>query len=653
MRRKLLFFLAVSGLAISLFTFSGFANHVEEGYYFPLDLRPVRLSGTFGELRPNHFHSGIDVKTNSVTGQKVYAIEEGYVYRLKVSPYGFGRALYLRHPDGKFSVYAHLNGFAPQYEEFIYQKQYASKKYEQEIYLGNDMFQVKKGDLIAFSGNSGSSTGPHLHFEIREPDERIIDPMKDYLNLIADNIKPTVSDIAIEPLSAGSRIKGEFKKLEIKPQGGNGFYDVPGVIEVNGKVGLEYHGWDVLGGAPNQCGINSAVLYLDDEVIFELAIDRFSFDEKKYINVHFDYPYFRVKHNRFQRCYLEHGNQFNAYKNLKNNGVIYLKDDAVHPVRLELSDAHGNKTLLTARLKRGNPKVSSLSPNGGAVKLSSEVTRNVLKVTVSNPTKTHLEGLDLLFPDGKTERVKPSYYDAKEMIFIISLNRFNYPNAIKDPVSGKRLHYHFEKMVFPFKNNIVKVQEAQFYFPFEAVFDTVHLEVSRSMGNFRTYSGIFEVGNPDQPLFKSFVVSFTPEKGNATDQMVVATKNRFGNWEYLGGELSEDGAVYASSGYYGTFCLMADSTPPVISAANFSAGKKIPASQGSLSIKVSDDFSGINSDKILLTLDGNWILGEFDAKTSKVNYNWKERPLNGKHYLEVTVYDNAGNPAEQSYSIEF
>ena len=314
----------------------------DERYRFPLNFSDPAISGTFGELRSNHFHSGLDVKTGGSTGHKLFAIADGYIYRLKVSPWGFGKAVYLRHPDGKFSVYAHMKGFPEDIENFIYQKQYASKKYEQEIYLSKNRFPIKKGQLIGYSGNSGSSSGPHLHFEIRDPDERILNPQKHYRDRIRDTKKPIIQTIGFEAMDAGSRVEGEFAKKEYTPEGGEGAYRIPGIIKMSGRVGLEYHAYDLLDAAGNHCGINYAKLYLDNELIYEFALDRFSFDEKKYINVHFDYRHWKRKSQKFQKCYVEPGNEFSAYKNMRNRGIIAPKDGKVHSVLLELTDTYGN-----------------------------------------------------------------------------------------------------------------------------------------------------------------------------------------------------------------------------------------------------------------------------------------------------------------------
>ncbi|MEL6844317.1 MAG: M23 family metallopeptidase, partial [Bacteroidota bacterium] len=301
--------LAFGILGLCLCLLLGF-RHQQNLYQFPLKGYRA-LSGTFGELRTNHFHSGIDVKVGGKSGAPLLAIQDGYVYRIKVSPYGFGSAVYLRHQDGRFSVYAHLSGFSDKIEDYTYLRQYASKKFSQELYLAQDEIPVRKGEIIGFAGNSGSSFGPHLHFEIRDPDERIINPLPYYKHLIADNKKPLVKEIAFEPIDLNSRVRGEFKKYTLTPSGSNGNYRVDPVIKIKGRVGLEYRAYDILDAAGNHCGINYARLYLDDQLVYAFSLDRFAFDEKRYINLHIDYAHYRNKRSRLQRAYVERGNNFN------------------------------------------------------------------------------------------------------------------------------------------------------------------------------------------------------------------------------------------------------------------------------------------------------------------------------------------------------
>lgn len=654
MKLRRLRLLVFGGVLLTAIVASIGSGPPNKSYKFPFQFRPIQVSGTFGEMRSNHFHSGLDMKTGTDIRFPVYAIEDGYVYRLKVSPYGFGKAVYLRHPDGKFSVYAHLDGFNKTFEDFIYRKQYASKQYEQEIYLSSTDLLVKKGELIAFSGNSGASTGPHLHFEIREPDERIINPMQYYPGVINDHKVPVVSTVAFQPLDASSRVNGAFAKRIVTPGGDNGNYRVNETIKVTGNVGIEYHAWDLLDDAPNHCGINYARLFLDGKKIYEFAIERFSFDEKKYINLHFDYPHYRKTGRKYQRCYLKNGNEFSSYKDLVNDGVIHLEDDNIHNFKLELEDAVGNKSTVSGRMQR---QALVTRPNfirkTGRSDLSWSMEGKVLHMILTEPKADHEKGITVEFKDGTKEQVLPAYYSNGKLHFLYQVSRWRMPIKAIDPASTKSYLFDFKEMVLPLKNNVVEYEETQTYFPFNCVFDTVALPMRKEAGTSKMYSDIYHIGDPNTPILKSFMLKFKPNKKGPKEHMVVAKKSSSGKWVYLGSNLQTDGSIHASSGYFGSFCVMADSVAPVIKPVAFTDGGTFGSRATRIAVKVSDDFSGIESKKIMMMLDGLWVLGEYDAKTGRVTYRWRTRPSKGKHILEVLAYDKAGNQRQKEFTVYF
>jgi hypothetical protein len=621
-------------------------------YRYPLD-GYYTLSGTFGELRSNHFHSGIDIKTGGKSGLSLFASREGYVYRIKVSPFGFGKALYLRHADGRFTVYAHMSEFSTTIEDYVYREQYASKQYAQELYLSPDEIKVNRGEFIGYSGNSGSSSGPHLHFEIRDPDERIINPLAWYKNLVTDDIPPILQEVAFEPIDADSRVDGEFRKQVLTPTGSNGRYHIDQTVEIAGRVGLEYRGYDLLNGAGNHCGINRAQLFLDGKPIYEFDLERFAFDDTRNLNVHMDYKYYKDTRKRLEKAYVDHGNRLPAYKNLENWGMIELFDTRTHSFELVLSDVHGNRTTLSGNIRR---KDFEPFPAGirysGSPSVSWEIRRNVLVVTSLNPAQDHRNGLSWLNHHDRFQLLPPTYASGNKMVFLMPLDPFNYPRMIKDEVGRFRIDLDLTDEVLPNRNNIVESGELKLFFPIGSVFHDYALPVERNSGNSRTYSDVYTVGDTDVPLFKSFLVNFQPKAGAKQTHMVVAQKNG-GDWSFLGNDRAEDGSIYGAAREFGSFCLMADSIPPSISPVNFQNGGTVSAGQETLRLKLKDNFSEINSERIYCTLDDEWILFEFDAKTDQIIHHIKSRPSAGKHALSVTVFDGAGNVAKTDYSLRF
>ncbi|MEM6264964.1 MAG: M23 family metallopeptidase, partial [Bacteroidota bacterium] len=570
----------------------------EVDYRYPLNGHKV-LAGTFGELRPNHFHSGIDIKTGGRSGKPVYAIQDGFVYRLKVSPYGFGNAVYLRHPDGRFSVYAHLSRFTPEMAGYIYQRQYTSKQFPQELYLGAREMPVKQGQLIGYSGNSGSSLAPHLHFEIRDPQERILNPLPYYSHLVSDNIPPIVQGVAIEPMTASSRVKGRFRKTLLKPTGGNGRYTVPAPIRISGLVGMEYRAYDLLNGAGNHCGINHTRLFLDGDLIFELDLRKFSFDESRHINQHIDYSFYKKNKQRYERAYVEEGNEFSGYKNLNNQGMIELYDNRLHSFLLELEDAYGNHTTISGKLiQETNDKPLAGSPGfREASKLIYEIKRNVLTVTLINPKTRHYDGLLYENQYGDIQELLPSYRYQNRLVFLLPLRQGQYPVRVFDREERLQKWTYLEEELQPRRNGLVKMDDIQLFFPVGTAFQPTPLTLRKRPAQKGGLSPVYQVGEEQTPLFNSYLVNFAVPPMVDKNHVVIAYQEK-GKWKYLGNSWGENGNLYASTKYFGTFCLMADSIPPKIIPLNFKNYQTVPSSQSTLRIKLEDEFSGIDSEKI-------------------------------------------------------
>jgi hypothetical protein len=255
----------------------------------PLDI-PLFLAGNFGELRPNHFHAGIDIKTESVEGKNIYAAAEGYVSRIKIATNGYGKVIYITHPNGYVTTYAHLQRFSDKIEEYVKKQQYHKEKFEIELFPGKKQLPVEKGEVIALSGNTGGSGGPHLHFEIRdEKTEIAINPLLFGFD-IKDDIKPVIKNIAIYPLNDSSYVNGVNKEKYIDLAGSEGKYRITGgPYTVSGEIGFSVEANDYLNGSSNKCGLFSVELLLDSNRIYYHEIEQIAFSESRYINSHVDY----------------------------------------------------------------------------------------------------------------------------------------------------------------------------------------------------------------------------------------------------------------------------------------------------------------------------------------------------------------------------
>jgi hypothetical protein len=316
----------------------------------PLKL-PFSFAGNFGELRPSHLHSGLDFRTGGQAGIPVHAVKDGYISRIGISITGYGNALYMNHPDGTTSVYGHLERFSPKLQEYVKKKQYDKESFQLDIALSAGEFRFKKGEVIAWSGNSGGSAGPHLHFEIRNTEsERACNPIF-YIPGLKDNSAPKIKAVYVYPLSAGSNVgpdRGKKRFETIPVQGGSRLKNnVP--IELYGKIGFGIQAEDDYNGSGFKWGIYSATLFCDGKQVFGFKMDNFSFDDTRYANSQADYEEYVKTHRWVQRLYKQPGNHLDIYDPDDKNGVLDLDEGKGHEFEIVVCDAFKNKTSLKFR----------------------------------------------------------------------------------------------------------------------------------------------------------------------------------------------------------------------------------------------------------------------------------------------------------------
>jgi hypothetical protein len=341
--------------ALSLFLFSNLASG-QNPYSFapPMQIEP-KLSANFGELRKNHFHSGLDYRTESRTGIPVYAVEDGYVVRIFVSPFGFGRALYINHGDQYTSVYAHLDSFTPEIEKYVKEQQYSAESFAINVFPDKTLFPVKKGDLIAYSGNSGSSEGPHLHFEIRDQQsEEPLNPLGYKFISIEDNIPPKLKKLIIyQPDSTkGIHTPHIYKEILLKEGSPNDTILVPS------KFFLGVESYDNMPNSTNEYLVKQIEIKVDSATLFDFNMTRFAFNESKYINSIIDYGLFCSRRREIIRAFKDPNNKLSILSKMKGNGVIAISGNKPHLVTLKAIDSNGNEANAAVWVKEETEKAS-------------------------------------------------------------------------------------------------------------------------------------------------------------------------------------------------------------------------------------------------------------------------------------------------------
>lgn len=318
-------------------------------------LFPMQLSGGFCDLRANHYHAGIDIRTRGAEGQAMHAVQKGYISRISVSPWGYGLAVYITHPeDSLLTVYAHLQRFTRQMDERVKAKQYETESYTVDLTFEPGEFPVKKGDLIGYSGNSGSSGGPHLHFEVRELQTNdLLDPLAFYKAVIPDHRPPEVRGLRIYPIEGKGMVNGSNQKQTITST----------QLEAWGEVGLGIRAIDRMDGTSFSYGIRDILLTADSVELFRSYTDRFSLAESRYINSYTDYEEWADNRIFYIKTFVEPGNN-TRFVASRHNGILHINEERIYNVVISLKDIYGNETRIPIQIKGTKQEITPPDTTG-------------------------------------------------------------------------------------------------------------------------------------------------------------------------------------------------------------------------------------------------------------------------------------------------
>lgn len=545
---------------ILFLSFKGICQEKYPQNYFrnPLNI-PIVLAGTFGELRSNHFHSGIDIKTQGKEGFKIYAAADGYVARIKVAQFGFGKALYINHPNGYTTVYAHLSKYAKDIQEYVKAIQYKKESYATgNLFFKEAKFPVKKGQLIAYSGDTGSSGGPHLHYEIRDTkSEHVINPLFFGLE-VADAKPPVFQSIKVYPLNNSSRVNHQNRDFIIPIKNiAKGKY-VADRISASGSIGFGISTFDRLNLAPNKNGIYSLEMLVNGKRFYYHDVETFSFSESKFINLHIDYQHYKKYRRRYQKTYKETQNKLSTYHDLINNGKINVKNGFTYSVEIIAKDFAGNTTSI--------------------------------KIPVSGKKSNSI---------------------------------FSKP---KDSTNFKIIAKNFNK----FKQKNVTIA-----FPKNTFYNDVYLD-------FKVEKGIAKIHTPTIPLDKRFTLTFNVSKYSETEKQHLYIANleypKYPRYQYT---RKKDSTFFTTTKILGNYALVADVIKPKVKLLYFKDQQWISKFK-TLQVKISDIGSGIQNWRA--TIDGKWILMQYNHKKRVLTYNFNDKKLVGsKHIFKIVVSDNVGN----------
>ncbi len=575
------------------------------------------LSSTFAETRSAHFHAGIDIKTWGQEGYKVFATRDGVIHRIGISPNGYGKVVYMKHADGSYSVYAHLNRFEPALQAYADSVRLARDAYIVNDYIEHLDYRFKAGEVIAYTGSTGIGP-PHLHFELRTPDYEPFNPLLTNLS-VDDTIPPVFAGLAVEEYTVEDGNLLDLKTY--RPRRGNNLFDF-GTIHINNPAGLAVDVYDKKNNTLNAYAVYELSLIVNADTIFHSKVNYFDYLNASQMFIDRSYPLLFEKRKGFQRLFVVNGNELPFYRNNTDRGILYL-DEGVHNVKIIAKDFYGNTSEALVRVNSGYKKSAGK-----------------LKGIKAYPYPAKEKKLTDFTLTGRV--VEPRFFALASGQSGFETHESSAPGTIY--LSTNRSH-----SLLPGRHYILHTpdQTAWIDIPSDAFFDTLDINVQYEIVN-----GLPEISfyPSDIPLKNDVTLKIVkPHKTeNEVKQMGIFFENSQRRRLDYTGSRNGGNLISTSINRLGKFVVRSDSLPPEIGQRYV---RKNLGGQPALYVHILDKDTGINLDLTVLKVNGEKGIIEYEPDKNRILYYKPGMSLKGDLNVELKLADYAGNYINESFTI--
>ena len=613
----------------------------ETSYVFPI--RPGQtnhLSSGHAELRGTHFHTALDIRTQQRKGLPVYATAEGYVSRIKIERLGYGRAIYVQHLNGYTSVYAHVESFSDEIERWTLEQQYTQRAFTVDLRPKPWQFPVQAGEVIALSGNTGGSTGPHLHFEIRDEEQRALDPLRTgKFKEIVDTYPPTFLRLALRTIDTHARISGQFGRFEFLVHAQRGRYRLLEKLQLQGCIGVELMARDVYARGKSDYGLPEVRLSLDEEERFAQYIEAIDFSKQRHIAVHMNYAANILQQRRYSKLYVDDGNELPFYSTDERRGMLCFEEGMqLQSLLLQGWDASGNESRLQLVLNAGRSSKLQASfdtkqPQGYFVQ------DNTLLLYFLSENKA--EQLRLLLVDGSKPKIHAAYAYAAYNVYLWDLRK-GVPRRVYlvAPSNRTELLLSLDLQAHIPSGEPYRFENAHMRLDFSphSLYDTLYLRFKKESR--KDYaSETFYFKNEDHPLRSSIRFALKPEESYLWSKTSAYRIDR--DEAVFHPTTWQEGEARFESKAFGPFVLLTDTIAPRL--------LRVRKSKGKLRFYVSDDISGLHSWEA--TIDGEWVLMEYTQKKGFLRPRPRPGEILPKGTLRLSLRDNQNNTQAYTYAL--